>query len=101
AAEQALSAEVERALADADPSHRVGEPTARESRLRDAEALALFAQEVRQRDADVGEPHDRMAAGSMRAYPRGIAFDLPAGGVGRNEDQRVLAAGGGAVTTGF
>ena len=53
------------------------------------------------RDAHVVERDDRVAAGRVRAHPLRVALDLPAGRVGRDEDQRVVAVAGGLVGPGL
>ena len=53
--EQALGSEVQRTLGHADPAHRVGQAAAGQAPLGDDETLALGAEQVAQRDADVGQ----------------------------------------------
>jgi hypothetical protein len=91
ALQQPLRGQVQRALRHADPAHRVGQAAAGQALLGDDEALALAAEQVAHRDAAVGELDDRVAAGGVGAQPLRLALDLPARGVGRHEDERVVA----------
>ena len=101
ARQQPLGGEVERALGDADPAHRVREPPAREPLLRDHEALAVAAEQVRRRHPHFGELDLGVPAGRVRAHPLGMAHEPPAGRVRRDEDERVVAMAGGVVGPGL
>ncbi len=91
ALEQPLRGQVEGALRDADPPHRVREPAAGQALLGDHEPLALLPEQVPERHPHILEGDRRVAARGVRAHPLRVALDRPAGRVGRDEDQRVVA----------
>ena len=86
----AVDHQLERALAQPDHPHAVVDPARAEPRLRDREARALLADQVRRRHAHVLVADVGVAVLVVVAEDRQVALDRHARRVERDEDHRVL-----------
>jgi hypothetical protein len=90
---RALAHHLDGSLGDAQRAHAVVDAARPETRLGDREALALAADDVADRHADVGEPQLGVAAVVAVVVAEHVhaADDLEAGGVALDQDLALLA----------